>query len=149
MWRPTFVSDRGDLETSYPSEADGWNVLNSFRRTIRTHSDELNWARRRTLHELDSLSLVQHIKSFDVWSRPKNALQACFLYQPKDTRILILLRQNQSDFSVGFKRCSEGGNCDDNRELKQQRFWGTDVNRKWTFCIVEQWLGWNSRVNRL
>ena len=27
------------------------------------------------------------------------------------------------------------------RELKQQRFWVMDVNRKWTFCIVEQWLG--------
>ena len=35
------------------------------------------------------------------------------------------------------------------RELKQQRFWATDVNRKWTFCIIGQWFGWNSRVNRL
>ena len=34
-------------------------------------------------------------------------------------------------------------------ELKQQRFWATDVNRKWTFCIIEEWFGWNSRVNRL
>ena len=35
------------------------------------------------------------------------------------------------------------------RELKQQRFWATDVNRKWTFCIIEQWFGLNSSVNRL
>ena len=25
----------------------------------------------------------------------------------------------------------------------------TDVNRKWTFCIIGEWFGWNSRVNRL
>ena len=35
------------------------------------------------------------------------------------------------------------------RELKQQRFWATDVNGKWTFYISEQWFGWNSRVNCL
>ena len=38
---------------------------------------------------------------------------------------------------------------DYNRELKQQRFWETDVNRKWAFCIIGQWFGSNSRVNRL
>ena len=31
--------------------------------TIQTHSDELNWARRRTFHELNSLSLVRLLKS--------------------------------------------------------------------------------------
>ena len=36
----------------------------------------------------------------------------------------------------------------DIRELKQQRFWATDVNRKWTFCIIGRWFGWNSQVNR-
>ena len=35
------------------------------------------------------------------------------------------------------------------RELKQQRFWGTNVNRKLTFSINGQWFGSNSRVNRL
>ena len=35
------------------------------------------------------------------------------------------------------------------RELKQQRFWATDVNRKWTFCIIGQWFCWKSWVNRL
>ena len=35
------------------------------------------------------------------------------------------------------------------RELKQQRFWATHVNRKWTFCIIGERFGWNSRVNRL
>ena len=35
------------------------------------------------------------------------------------------------------------------RELKQQRCWATDVNRKWTFCIIGPWLVWNSLVNRL
>ena len=30
--------------------------------TIQTHSDELNWARRQTFHELNSLSLVHLIK---------------------------------------------------------------------------------------
>ena len=36
----------------------------------------------------------------------------------------------------------------DNRELKQQRFWAMDVNRKWTFCITGRLFGWNSQVNR-
>ena len=31
--------------------------------TIQTHSDELNWARRQTFHELNSLSLVPLMKS--------------------------------------------------------------------------------------
>ena len=31
--------------------------------TIQIHSDELNWARRRTFHELNSLSLVFLMKS--------------------------------------------------------------------------------------
>ena len=35
------------------------------------------------------------------------------------------------------------------RELKQRCFWATDVNRKWTFCVIRQWFGWNSLVNRL
>ena len=35
------------------------------------------------------------------------------------------------------------------RELKQQRFWATYVNRKWTFCSVGLWFGWNPWVNRL
>ena len=34
------------------------------------------------------------------------------------------------------------------RELKQQRFWATDVDRKWTFCITAQWFGWNSPYKR-
>ena len=32
---------------------------------------------------------------------------------------------------------------------KQQRFWATDVNLKWTFCIIGQWFCWTSWVNRL
>ena len=35
------------------------------------------------------------------------------------------------------------------RELKQQRFRATDVNRKWTFCSIGLWFGWNPYVNRL
>ena len=31
--------------------------------------------------------------------------------------------------------------------VEQQRFWATDVNRKWTFCIIGQWFGSNSRGN--
>ena len=31
--------------------------------TIQTHSDELNWARRRTFHELNTLSLIRLMKS--------------------------------------------------------------------------------------
>ena len=33
--------------------------------------------------------------------------------------------------------------------IQLQRFWATDVNRKWTLCIIGQWFGWNSWVNRL
>ena len=36
-----------------------------------------------------------------------------------------------------------------NRELEQQCFWATDINRNWTFSIIGQWFGWNTRVNRL
>ena len=36
-----------------------------------------------------------------------------------------------------------------NRELEEQRSWATDVNGKRTFCIIGQWFGWNSWVNRL
>ena len=32
--------------------------------------------------------------------------------------------------------------------IKQQRFWETDVNRKWTFCITGQKFGSNSQVKR-
>ena len=35
----------------------------------------------------------------------------------------------------------------DIRELKQQRSSATDVNRKWTFCIIGQRVGSKSRVN--
>ena len=35
------------------------------------------------------------------------------------------------------------------RELKQQRFWATDVSRKWIFCSIGLWFGWNRWVNRL
>ena len=35
------------------------------------------------------------------------------------------------------------------RELKQQRFWATDVNRKWSYCIIRQWFCWNSQLNLL
>ena len=31
-----------------------------------------------------------------------------------------------------------------NSFLTLQHFWATDVNRKWTFCIIGQWFGWNS-----
>ena len=33
--------------------------------------------------------------------------------------------------------------------FKHQRFWATEVNQKWTFCIIGQWIGSKSRVNRL
>ena len=35
------------------------------------------------------------------------------------------------------------------RELKQRRFWGTHVNRKWTFCILRLCSWTNFWVNRL
>ena len=31
-----------------------------------------------------------------------------------------------------------------NSFLMLQHFWAMDVNRKWTFCIIGQWFGWNS-----
>ena len=58
MWRWTFVQDR----IFRP-----WDVLSVWSRRIervgRSHSDKLNWARRRTFHELNSLSLVRLKKS--------------------------------------------------------------------------------------
>ena len=36
-----------------------------------------------------------------------------------------------------------------NRELKQQRFWGTHVNRKWPFFIFWRWFRANFQSNRL
>ena len=40
--------------------------------TIQTHSDELNWARRQTFHELNSLSLVRLMKSSTFGLDPVN-----------------------------------------------------------------------------
>ena len=58
MWRWTFVQDR----IFRP-----WDGLSVWNRRIecvgRSHSDELNWVRRRTFHELNSLSLVRLMKS--------------------------------------------------------------------------------------
>ena len=36
-----------------------------------------------------------------------------------------------------------------NRGLKEQHLWAMDVNRKWTYCIIGEWFGSNSQVNRL
>ena len=35
------------------------------------------------------------------------------------------------------------------RELKQQRFWATHVNRKWPFFIFWRWFRANFQSNRL
>ena len=35
------------------------------------------------------------------------------------------------------------------RELKQQQFWATHVNRKWTFCTLGPWLWSNYQANHL
>ena len=40
--------------------------------TTQTHSDELNWARRQTFHELNSLSLVRLMKSSTFGLDPVN-----------------------------------------------------------------------------
>ena len=37
----------------------------------------------------------------------------------------------------------------DSRELKQQRFWATHVNRKWPFFIFWRWFRANFQSNRL
>ena len=66
MWRWTFVQDR----IFRP-----WDVLSVWSRRIervgRSGADELNWARRRTFHELNSLSLARLMKSSMFWRRPK------------------------------------------------------------------------------
>ena len=42
--------------------------------------------------------------------------------------------ENRSEMGSGW-------NFNGIRELKQQRFWATDVNRKWTFCSIGLWFG--------
>ena len=43
---------------------------------------------------------------------------------------------------VRFVRLNKHSGLDhNNRELKQQRFRATDVNRKRTFCIIGRWFG--------
>jgi len=51
MWRTTFVPETIFRRSIRLEQTDKtcW--------TIQTHSDELNWARRRTFHELNSLRL--------------------------------------------------------------------------------------------
>ena len=57
MWRSTFVPETIFRRSIRPKQTDrtGW--------TIWTHSDELNWAGRRTFHQHNSLSLVRLMKS--------------------------------------------------------------------------------------
>ena len=82
---------------------------------------------------------------------------AQFYYHSPEIHVL----QNLAKFGERLIKCQgwegerNGVNCvtgegwSNIRELKQQRFWATVVNRKWTFCITGQWFGWNSWVNRL
>ena len=82
------------------------------------------------------------------WELP--AFQFTNLFQTKIVKFDEFMSKKSTLMLTGwFKVPSLRGATCDNRELKQQRFWATDVNRKWTFCIIGQWFGWNSRVNRL
>ena len=62
MWRSTFVPETifGRPIRLKQTDRTCW--------TIQTHSDELNWARRRTFHELSKFG-SSHDK-FDVLPRP-------------------------------------------------------------------------------
>ena len=62
MWRSTFVDPGDDVQTFYPSEATRFETDTTCW-TILTHSDEVNWNRRWTFHELNSLSLVRLMQS--------------------------------------------------------------------------------------
>ena len=67
MWRSTFVPEtifRRCIRLK-DTERTCW--------TIQTHWDDFNWARRRTFHELNSLSwgLDRAHQKFDVWPRPR------------------------------------------------------------------------------
>ena len=63
MWRLTFVSETIFTRSIRLKQTDRtcW--------TIQTHADKLNWARRRTFHELNSLGSSR--EKFDVWTRPE------------------------------------------------------------------------------
>ena len=56
MWKSTFVQETIFRRSIHLEQTDRtcW--------TIQTHSDELNWARRRTFHEVNSISLVRLMK---------------------------------------------------------------------------------------
>ena len=56
MWKSTFVPETIFRRSIRLEQTDRtcW--------TIQTHSDELNWARRRTFHEVNSISLVRLMK---------------------------------------------------------------------------------------
>ena len=66
------ISHGDDLQVFYLSKTDGPQTDRSW--TIQTYSDEINRARRRTFHEVNSLSLVRFLKS-----------STCVLPRPKST----------------------------------------------------------------
>ena len=65
MWRSTFVPETIFRRSIRLKQTDTtcW--------TIQTYSDELNWTRRGTFHELNSPNRVRLMKKFDVWPKPK------------------------------------------------------------------------------
>ena len=68
--------------------------------TIQTHSDELNWARRQTFHELNSLSLVRLMKSSTFGLDPVNTH---IEMQTTGKKIQGMCRQmHTNEFLTGF-----------------------------------------------
>ena len=66
MWRSTFVPETIFRRTIHLKQTDRtcW--------TIQTHSDEINWARRRNVYKHNSLSFRSSHEKFDVWPRPRS-----------------------------------------------------------------------------
>ena len=92
----------------------------------------------RTIIALYQLSLTPYIN----WEWPSNLHRIIYLSSSTSTyktRINIWLTQWINVMSLWSLI----------RALKLKHFWATDVNRKWTICIIGQWFGSNSRVNRL
>ena len=88
MWRSTFVPEtifRRCIRLKQ-TERTCW--------TIQTHSDELNWARCGTFHELNSLSrglaIVRANQKFDVWPRPRQFRDSsAILFEPPKQLSLV------------------------------------------------------------
>ena len=120
------------MKISFPSEKQTIKTfVANLRRCEGLHSKRPESHFKDVCDEVVETLSKSKIKGFDVFmsSVPKKMGRMASLPSPS--------REPSIPRNVGTKR----KRIIDSRELKQQRFLATDVNRKWTFCIIGRWFG--------